>query len=235
ERQDGSRESIPLSALQVGDIACIAVGEPVPADGILLDVDASFEEALLTGESTPVPKQAGDPVHAGTACRDHAARVQVTAAGGDTRLAQLVRLVEQAQSHRPALARSTERIASWFVTVLLLVAVLVYVGWRIHDPARAFEVTLALLVISCPCALSLAVPAALAAAHGALAKLGVLAVQPEALERLANATDVVFDKTGTLGDGRPRLQSVDQLDGLDAEQALRIAAALERDSGHPLA
>src|SRR5690606_5988668 len=159
----------------------------------------------------------------------------VTAVGGDTRLAQLVRLVEQAQSHRPALARSTERIASWFVTVLLLVAVLVYAGWRIHDPARAFEVTLALLVISCPCALSLAVPAALAAAHGALARLGVLAVQPEALERLANATDVVFDKTGTLGDGKPRLEAIDRCSGIDQDQALRIAAALERNSGHPLA
>ncbi|MDQ2701244.1 MAG: cadmium-translocating P-type ATPase [Pseudomonadota bacterium] len=240
ECPDGSRESVPLSALRVGDIACIAIGEPVPADGVLLDSvsadgNAQFEEALLTGESTPVLKRAGDRVHAGTACRDHAARVRITAIGGDTRLAQLVRLVEQAQAHRPALARTTERIASGFVAGLLLVAVLVHVGWRIHDPSRAFEVTLALLVISCPCALSLAVPAALAAAHGALARLGVLAVQPESLERLANATDVVFDKTGTLGDGKPTLETVDQCLGIDQAQALRIAAALERNSGHPLA
>jgi len=234
-RADGSGESVPLSALGVGDVACVAVGEPVPADGVLLDGDARFEEALLTGESTPVRKQAGDAVFAGTACRDHAARVRVTRTGGNTRLAQLVRLVEQAQAHRPALARGTERIASWFVTGLLLVAVLVYAGWRIHDPSRALEVTLALLVISCPCALSLAVPAALASAHGALARIGVLAVQPEALERLANATDVVFDKTGTLGDGKPTLVSIDACTGVDEAQALRIAAALEHDSGHPLA
>ena len=235
ERSDGSRESVPVSAIAVGDIACVAVGEPVPADGVLLDGEARFEEALLTGESSAVRKRAGDPVYAGTACREHAARLRVTGVGSDTRLAQLVRLVEQAQAHRPALARSSERIASRFVAGLAVAALLVYFGWRLHDPARAFEVTLALLVISCPCALSLAVPAALAAAHGALARLGVLAVQPEALERLAETTDVVFDKTGTLGDGRPRLQSVDRLQGLDAAQALRIAMALERDSGHPLA
>jgi Cu2+-exporting ATPase len=235
ERADGSRESVPVPALAVGDIACIAVGEPVPADGILLDGEARFEEALLTGEANAVHKRAGDPVYAGTACREHAARLRITGVGSNTRLAQLVRLVEQAQAHRPAIARSAERIANWFVVGLLLAALLVYAGWRIHDPSRAFEVTLALLVISCPCALSLAVPAALAAAHGALARLGVLAVRPEALERLAQATDVVFDKTGTLGDGRPRLEAIDHCRGIDEAEALRIATALERDSGHPLA
>jgi Cu2+-exporting ATPase len=235
ERADGSRESVPVSALAVGDVACVAVGEPVAADGILLDGEARFEEALLTGEANAVLKHAGDPVYAGTACREHAARLRVTGVGSDTRLAQLVRLVEQAQAHRPAIARSAERIANWFVVGLLLSALAVYAGWRLHDPSRAFEVVLALLVISCPCALSLAVPAALAAAHGALARLGVLSVRPEALERLAQATDVVFDKTGTLGDGKPQLVSIDACSGIDEAGALRIAAALERDSGHPLA
>ena len=235
EREDGSRESVPVDALAVGDVVRIAVGEPVPADGVLLEGEARFEESLLTGESTPVTRRAGDPVYAGTACREHAARVRVTGVGTGTRLAELVRLVESAQAHRPALARGTERIAGWFVAGLLLVATAVYAWWRVHDPARAFEVVLALLVISCPCALSLAVPAALAAAHGALAKIGVLAVRPEALERLAQATDVVFDKTGTLGDGKPSLHGIDACRGIEAEAALRIAAALERDSSHPLA
>lgn len=234
ERGDGSRESIPLAQLQAGDIAWVAVGEPVPADGELLDADAWFEEALLTGESSAVHKHAGAPVFAGTACREQPARLRVTRVGSDTRLAQLARLVEQAQAHRPALARGAERVASWFVAGLLLAAVAVYAWWRVHDPDRAFEVVLALLVVSCPCALSLAVPAALATAHGALARIGVLAVRPEALERLAQATDVVFDKTGTLGDSQPRLLSVDALRGLAERDALRIAAALERDSSHPL-
>jgi len=235
ELADGSRESVPIDALAAGDVVRIAVGEPVPADGVLLEGEAHFEESLLTGESVPVTRHAGDPVYAGTACREHAAKIRVTQVGTSTRLAELARLVESAQAHRPALALGTERIAGWFVAGLLLAAVAVYAWWRVHEPARAFEVVLALLVISCPCALSLAVPAALAAAHGALAKTGVLSVRPDALERLAQATDVVFDKTGTLGDGKPHLQGVEACVGIDADAALRVAAALERDSSHPLA
>ncbi len=235
ELADGRRESVPVDALAVGDVVRVAVGEPVPADGVLLDAGAQFEESLLTGESAPVPRHAGDPVYAGTACREHAARMRVTRVGAGTRLAELARLVERAQAHRPALARSAERIATWFVSGLAIAAIAVYAWWRVHDPARAFEVVLALLVVSCPCALSLAVPAALAAAHGALARIGVLSVRPEALERLALATDIVFDKTGTLGDGKPRLERVESCDGIAAEEALRVAAALERDSSHPLA
>lgn len=235
ELADGNRESVPVEVLAVDDIVRVAVGEPVPADGVLLDASAHFEESLLTGESAAVGKHAGDAVFAGTACREHAARIHVTHVGTGTRLAELARLVEQAQAHRPALARGTERIAGWFVASLLLAATVVYAWWRVHDPAHAFEVVLALLVISCPCALSLAVPAALAAAHGALAKIGVLAVRPDALDRLARTSDVVFDKTGTLGDGKPHLQRVDACVGIDAGAALRIAAALERDSSHPLA
>jgi len=235
ERDDGTRESVPLAELSAGDIACVAVGEPVPADGVLLDDSGSFEEALLTGESHPTGKRAGDTVLAGTACREHPARLRVTRVGADTRLAQLAQLVERAQAHRPMVARGTQRIAGVFVAGVLLAAVAVYAFWHVHAPERAFEVTLALLVVSCPCALSLAVPATLAAAHGALAKLGVLAVRPDALEMLARATDVVFDKTGTLGDGRPRLAAVGACRGIAEADALRIAAALERDSGHPLA
>ena len=232
---DGSRESVPLAALTVDDIACIAAGEAVPADGVLLDDSARFEEALLTGEANPVDKHAGDRVFAGTVCRERPARMRVTTTGSATRLSQLSRLVERAQAQRPALALMAERIAHWFVAGLLLATVLVYFAWRAHDPARAFEVTLALLVISCPCALSLAVPAALASTHGALARLGVLAVRENTLERLADATDIVFDKTGTLGDGRPVLVERKAFDGIELADALRIAAALERDSGHPIA
>ncbi len=235
ELADGSREAVPIESLVVGDILRVAVGDPVPADGILLDDDAYFEESLLTGESAPVAKQHGDAVYAGTACREHAARIHVTHVGTKTRLAELVRLVEAAQSHRPTLARGAERVANWFVTCLLLAATVVYFGWRIHDPSRAFEVTLSLLVISCPCALSLAIPAALATAHGTLAKIGVLAIQPDALDRLAHVSDIVFDKTGTLSDGKPHLATVEQCVGIHEDQAIRLAAALERDSNHPLA
>jgi len=235
ERADGSRESVPLTALQIGDIACVAVGEAVPADGCLLDSEATFEEALLTGESRPVSRPKGATIYAGTICRETPARIEVTQVGSSTRLSQLARLVEQAQAHRPPIARLADRVGSWFVGTLLIVAVLVFAGWRIHDPSRAFEVTLALLVISCPCALSLAVPAALAASHGALAKLGVLSIRAQGLDTLAKATDVVFDKTGTLTRVQLVVADVKTFDGRSPDEALAIAAALERDSHHPIA
>ncbi|KLJ01963.1 heavy metal translocating P-type ATPase [Luteimonas sp. FCS-9] len=235
ERADGTRESVPAVELAAGDIACVAAGDVLPADGVLLDDAAVFEESLLTGESAPVRRVAGEALYAGTVCREWPARVRVTCTGADTRLSQLTRLVEQAQSHRPRLARVADGIGSRFVAGLLLTALAVYVGWRIHDPARAFEVTLALLVVSCPCALSLAVPTALATAHGALARLGVLATRADALETLSRATDMVFDKTGTLTAARSELDEATGFDGFDPARALRIAAALERDANHPIA
>lgn len=235
ERADGSLESAPLGALAIGDIVRVPVAEAVPADGVLLDASASFEESLLTGESHPVCKSAGDNVFAGTICRDRPVRLRVNQTGTATRLSQLAQLVEQAQAHRPALARQADRIAKVFVSVLMSFTVIVFWLWQARQPERAFEVALALLVISCPCALSLSVPAALAAANGALARLGMLPTRPDALERLAGISDVVFDKTGTLSEGRPSLVAMDVFDAMNRERALDIAAALERNSTHPLA
>jgi Cu2+-exporting ATPase len=239
ERDDGSAEQVPLAALAAGDVLRIAVGEAVPADGVLLDDhgdgSTAFDEALLTGESMPVSKRAGDTAFAGSLCRERPARLRVTQTGADTRLSQLVRLVERAQEQRPAIARAADRVAGAFVAMLSLIALGVYLWWRMHEPERAFEVALAVLVVSCPCALSLAVPAALAAAHGALAKLGVLALRGEALDTLARADRIVFDKTGTLSDRHPRIVAIDTFGDIDRSRALTIATALERDSGHPLA
>jgi Cu2+-exporting ATPase len=235
ERPDGSAEQIPLSALAAGDIVRVAVGEGVPADGDVLDGETAFDESLLTGESVPVAKPAGATAFAGSVCRERPARLKVTRTGVDTRLSQLTRLVERAQEQRPPLARAADRISAWFVASLIVVAIAVYAWWRVHDPSRAFEVALAVLVVSCPCALSLAVPAALAAAHGGLAKLGVLALRAEALDTLARADRIVFDKTGTLSDRQPQLARIDTFDGCARDDALAVAAALERDSGHPLA
>ncbi|MFL6592797.1 MAG: heavy metal translocating P-type ATPase [Luteimonas sp.] len=235
ERKDGTRESIPTTSLAVDDIACAVAGEVLPADGLLLDASAQFEEALLTGESRPIEKHAGDRVLAGTVSRNRPVRIRVTDVGSATRLSQLAALVERAQAHRPRLALLADRVANGFVFGLVLLATATWIGWHALQPERAFEVTLALLVISCPCALSLSVPAVQAVAHGALARIGVLAVRPDALERLAGVTDVVFDKTGTLSDGVPRLGAITTFDGFDPAQALAIACALERGSGHPLA
>jgi len=233
ERADGSTEQVPVAELRVDDVVRVPAGEALPADGQLLEA-AQLDEALLTGEATPVRKPVGAEALAGSIARDMPVRLQVRQTGSETRLSQLTRLVEAAQAQRPPLARLADRIASRFVAVLLVSAVLVWIGWRIHDPSRAFEVTLAVLVVSCPCALSLAIPAALAAGHGGLAKLGVLALGPEALQRLARVTRVVFDKTGTLTVGVPTQMHV-QAFGIDTSQAHALAATLERDSTHPLA
>jgi P-type Cu2+ transporter len=239
ECADGSLETVATAALRPGDIVHVASGETLPADGLLLDAPAPLAEALLTGESIPRWRQPGDTLHAGTLCPDRPLRLQVDCVGVETRLSQLSRLVEAAQAHRPPLALLADRIARRFVTVLVLVAAAVGGTWWLREPDRAFEVTLALLVISCPCALSLSVPAALAAAHASLARMGLLVTRPAALEQLARATDVVFDKTGTLSCGEPASLTVDvapdAADGLTPARALAIAAALERGSHHPLA
>ena len=235
EDAGGLVEQVPLAALAVGDIVRVSSGEAVPADGQLLDNASSFDESLISGESAPVRRAAGETALAGSICRDRPARLLVSRTGSDTRLSQITRLVEQAQGARPALARVADRIASAFVIVLLVCSAGVYLWWRRHDPSRAFEVTLSLLVVSCPCALSLAIPAALTAANGALAKLGVLGLRPDALTALARVDRVVFDKTGTLSTGKPALLEVEVFEGIGRERALDIAGALERDSRHPLA
>ena len=235
ETADGGVEGVAPAALAAGDVVRIAAGAAAPADGVLLDAEAAFGEALLTGESTPLRKRAGDAVHAGSICEERCARMRVTRVGADTRLSQLVALVEAAQAQRPPAAQHAGRIARAFVVAQLLGAVALYAVWRTHAPERAFEVALAWLVISCPCALSMAIPTALAAASSRLAKLGVLPVRAGALERLAGIDVCVFDKTGTLSDGTPALDGVEPLNGFTRSEALRIAAALEQGGTHPLA
>jgi Cu2+-exporting ATPase len=235
ERADGSVEQVPLGEIAIGDVLRVAAGESVPADGTLLDHAAAFDEALITGESTPVRRDPGGVALAGSICREQSARMRVTRTGADTRLSQLTRLVEQAQSARPRLALAAERVAGGFVVALLLCAMGTFAWWHVHEPARALEVTLALLVVSCPCALSLAIPTALTSAHGALARMGVLGLSEDALSTLARVDRVMLDKTGTLSTGRPELDRVATFDGMDTQRALAIAAALEHGSAHPLA
>lgn len=233
---DGRAMQVPSTALAPGDLVRVAAGESVPADGVLQEA-AGFDEALLTGEPRPVVRAAGDTVLAGSVCLGRPATIAVVRTGADTWLSHLVRLVERAQGARPRLARLADRVASRFVAALFAIAVVVFAGWWLAaGPARGFEVALAVLVVSCPCALSLAIPAALTAAHGALARIGVLSASPDALETLARVDTLVLDKTGTLTLGRPRMVAVEATDPqrFTPERAVQVAAALERDSGHPL-
>lgn len=235
ELPGGVATQVPLHALAVGDVLRVRAGEVVPADGILLDAGAELDEALLTGESRPVPRPAGGKVLAGSLPVAQALRMRVTGTGEDTVLSDLLRLVERAQAQRPRAARLADAVAGRFVLGLLACAAVIALAWWRIAPERAFEVTLAMLIISCPCALSLAIPAALAAAHARLAGLGVLVLRADALDALARVDTVMLDKTGTLSTGEFQLEDVETFAGIDRDHALAIAAALERHSPHPIA
>lgn len=227
-------ESVAAATLAPGQHVLVRPGATVPADGVVVDGASHVEEAMLTGESWPRAKHAGERVLAGAVNREGALVVRVTAAGEATRLAAVLRLVDEAATERPRVARVADRVAAWFVAALLALALVTAVGWSLVDPSRALAVTFSLLVVSCPCALSLATPAALAAAAGALSRRQVVLAQPDALETLARVTHVVFDKTGTLTLGEVRVQAVATFGGAGEDRALALAAALEQRSEHPI-
>ncbi len=234
-RADGSRERIGAVELVPGDRVHVAQGSAVPADGSLLSGHARVDEALLSGESMPLAKRRGDPLVAGSVVVEGPLELRVEQVGANTALAGIVALVTRAQAERPRLARAGERAAARFVARVLTLATLTALGWIIVDPSRAFAATLAVLVVSCPCAFALAVPAALTRALALLAQRGVLVVRADAVETLAGATQVVFDKTGTLSEPQRAIARIDCRPGLDAASALALAAALARGSRHPLA
>ena len=228
-------QTVAATALRPGDFIRVGTGASVPADGEVVEGHSSVEEAILTGESWPRSKVPGDAVFAGSVNRESPLLVRVSAAGEATTMAALGRLVERAASERPRVARLADRVASWFVGALLLLALATGLYWWYLEPARALAVTFAVLVVSCPCALSLATPAALAAVAGALGRRRILAVRSDALETMARVTHVVLDKTGTLTTGRLQLSGVQPLHGNERTTCVAIAAALEQGSEHPIA
>ncbi len=228
-------ETVPAARLVPGDLVRVASGARIPADGQVVDGRSSVEEALLTGESWPQAKGPGDAVMAGSVNRETPLVVRVTAAGEATTLSALARLVARAAGARPRLARLADRVAGGFVAVLLAIAASAALVWWQVDPSRALAITVAVLVVSCPCALSLATPAALACAAGALGRRQVLAVRADAIETLSKVTHVVFDKTGTLTTGRVQLMSATALGNESVARCQALAAALEQGSPHPVA
>ena len=229
-------ESVAATILAAGDAVLVRAGATIPADGVILEGRANVEEAILTGESRPSRRNPGDTVLAGSVVRDDALVDRVRRRGEATRLAAIERLVTRAAGERPRVARVADRVAARFVTVLLALAAATAVSWALHDASRALAVTFAVLVVSCPCALSLATPAALAAATGALARRQVVVARADALETLARVTHVVFDKTGTLTPGRIALVGVRPVARPPARnEVVALAAALEAQSEHPLA
>ena len=227
-------EVIPVARLEPGDTVLVKPGENIPADGRIVAGDSSVNEALLTGESTPLRKAAGDELIGGSINIESPLRLVVTRVGVETVLARIMRLLERAQNEKPAITRLADRTAAWFVGAVVLVAGLVGLYWWHAAPASWLPIVVAVLVVTCPCALSLATPTAISAATGALLSIGLLSARGNRLETLARCTHVVFDKTGTLTLGEPAVTAVHPLSGLDQAAVLGIAAALESQSEHPL-
>ncbi|MEZ5487913.1 MAG: cation-translocating P-type ATPase [Steroidobacteraceae bacterium] len=232
----GAGQSVPLAEVRIGDRLRIGSGQVIPVDGRVCGSTAAVvDEALVTGESIPQRRDPGASLLGGSINVGAALELEVTTAPHESTLHALVRLLEHSQAQRPRLGLAAERMASWFIVRVLVLTALVGIVWTLIVPSRAFPAVLAVLVATCPCALSLATPVALAAATSRLARLGVLVTRPDAIEGLAQADTVMLDKTGTLTTGAARLLEVRTVEPLDDATALALAAALEQCSRHPLA
>ena len=229
----GTTERVAAAALRAGDLVRVRPGDAIPADGVVVEGYSAADEALLTGESRPVAKRPGDALTGGAVNLDGVLTMRVTRVGEDTVLAGIVRLMDRAQSEKPRIAQAADRVAQWFVAGLLVLTIAAFAVWWQIDSSRALWIAVAMLVVTCPCALSLATPAALTAATGSAYRAGVLITRGSALETLAQATHFVFDKTGTLTTGRMSLTGMTLLSADTREQCLAYAAALESWSEHP--
>jgi len=234
--RNGAERDVPVEGVVVGDALVVRPGETIPVDGVVTDGASTVDEAMLTGESLPVDKAAGDPVTGGTLNGAGLLRLRATRVGRDTALAGIIRLVEQAQGSKAPVQRLADAISSVFVPVVLGLALLTFAGWLLtgHAATTAMVAAVAVLVIACPCALGLATPTAIMVGSGRGARLGILIKGGESLERIGRLTDVVLDKTGTVTTGKPTMTDVVPLGAWSAADVLRLAACVERASEHPL-
>jgi Cu2+-exporting ATPase len=230
----GELDRVAVANLVAGDIVLVKPGEVMPADGAVIEGSSTADESLLTGESRPVSKGQGDAVTGGSMNVDSPLTVCVERVGESTRLASIQRLMERAAAEKPKIMETADRIAARFVAALLILAMVTGAFWWWFDPSRALWVFVAVLVVSCPCALSLATPAALTVATGALSGNGVLITRGHAIEALARATHFVFDKTGTLTEGKPALIETLAAGALSTREVLGLAASIEISSEHAI-
>ena len=230
----GAWERVSVRRIRAGDVLQVLPGEAFPADGVLINGQTLADEALLTGESTPLARAVGERVIAGSHNLSAPVEMRVEQAGGDTRYAQIVALMAQAATSKPQIALLADRMAKPFLIFVLLAAGIACAWWWPSDPGHALMIAVAILVVTCPCALSLATPAAMLASAGALARNGVLVRRLQALEALSHVDTVVFDKTGTLTRDAFVLEDVRLREGVSRECALALAAALARGSLHPV-
>jgi Cu+-exporting ATPase len=233
--KDGRELSVPTATVLPDDVVILRPGERVPVDGMVLRGITSVDESLLTGESQPVAKSPGDILIAGSLNYDGALEYRATAIGAESRLGQILRMVEQAQSSRAPMQQLADRVSAIFVPTIIGLALATFAIWSFFDISRAFAIAVAVLVVACPCAMGLAVPAALTVAVGRGAQLGVLFKGGEALERLAHVDTILLDKTGTLTEGKPSVVAVLPAAGWTDDRLLQLAASAEQRSEHPLA
>ncbi|WP_082171476.1 heavy metal translocating P-type ATPase, partial [Burkholderia sp. LK4] len=234
--EHGIERDVPLAQVRVGTRVSIRPGERVPVDGRIVSGRSHVDESVITGESLPVPKDDGDPVTAGSINGEGALVVETTAIGAETTLARIIRLVESAQAEKAPIQRLVDRVSEVFVPAILGIAVLTLAGWLIAGAGTETAIlnAVAVLVIACPCALGLATPAAIMAGTGVAARRGVLIKDAQALELAQRTTVIAFDKTGTLTEGKPSVTAFEAV-GVPHDEALALAAAVQRQSDHPLA
>lgn len=234
-RVGAQTETIPAEEIRVGDLVMVAAGATVPADGDLASPSAEFDESLLHGESRPQARVQGEPVLAGSICLNAQIELRVTAVGADTRLSEIERAMVRAAETRPAMARWLDVVVQRFVLIVFAAALLTALVWTQLDASLALPYALAVLMVSCPCALALAIPTAILAAQSSLVRNGVLCLDTDALLKLRQVDHVVFDKTGTLTEGHPRIVAIETLADVDADFCLAVARALEQQVHHPIA
>jgi Cu+-exporting ATPase len=236
---DGSEAEVPLDQVAVGDKLRVRPGEKVPVDGELIEGRSLLDESMVTGESMPVTKEPGAKVIGGTLNQTGAFLMRAEKIGRDTVLAQIVQMVAAAQRSRAPIQRLADQVSGWFVPAVILVALIAFAAWSIWGPQPRFAFGLVaavtVLIIACPCALGLATPMSIMVGVGRGAQAGVLIKNAEALERMEKIDTLVADKTGTLTEGKPKVVAISTIDGIDEDEALRLAASLERASEHPLA
>jgi Cu+-exporting ATPase len=238
-RDDGKEEDVPLDQVNPGDRLRVRPGEKIPVDGVVLEGRSSVDESMITGEPIPVEKEAGSRVTGATVNGTGSLVMRAERVGSETLLAQIVRMVAEAQRSRAPIQKLADTVSGYFVPVVVLIALTTFVVWSLWGPeprmAYALINAVAVLIIACPCALGLATPMSIVVATGKGATFGVLFKNAEAIEHMRKVDTLVVDKTGTLTEGRPRLAAVETADGFDAQNLLRLAASLERGSEHPLA
>ncbi len=237
--RDGQEQDIPIEQVQVGDVILVRPGEKVPVDGVIEEGRSTLDESMVTGESLPVTKAAGEEVIGATINKTGAFKFRASKVGKDTMLSQIIKLVEQAQGSKAPIQRLADRVTSYFVPAVIFIAMATFVGWYLGAPETplvlAIVASVAVLIIACPCALGLATPTSIMVATGKGAERGILIKSAEALEMTHQLKAVILDKTGTITRGQPSLTDVVTTNDMEEQELLRLVASAERSSEHPLA